>query len=346
VLHLDGNDDSWVDSQITLGPSFTVETWVKLAPGIDNNDGILGAPGVLDLNFYDSHFRVWLGGGLNDVVIAKKAMAPESWTHIAVTRSPRGKIKIYINGELDAESAQAVTNQFENLRIGWSGPARGTEGDLSEFRVWSRERTADEIRMAFDRSLDEQSKPPELIYFFTGSNWGNLHGNANVAKTDDFPLLLTTAGASAQDAKFDKFRQLAGQPGDVAHGKQLFTVTCTICHSVAGQGAQIGPVLNRAGAMGTEALLRAILTPNAAMEAGYRAFRVELKGGDVLDGLLVSQDKEAIILRQPNREDQRILQEKVVRAGYTKTSIMPEGLLDAMPTPDVTDLFAYLKTLK
>ena len=95
-----------------------------------------------------------------------------------------------------------------------------------------------------------------------------------------------------------------------------------------------------------EELMRAILTPNAAMEAGYRAFRVELKGGDVLDGLLVSQDKEAIILRQPNREDQRILQEKIVRAGYTKTSIMPEGLLDAMPTPDVTDLFTYLKTLK
>lgn len=346
VLHLDGNDDSWIDSKITLEPAFTVETWVKLAPGIDNNDGILGAPGALDLNFYDSHFRVWLGGGLNDVAIAKKAMAPESWTHIAVTRSPRGKIKIYINGELDTESAQAVTNHFENLRIGWSGPPRGTEGDLTEFRVWNRERTADEIRNAFDRSLDEQSKPPELSYYFTGSKWENLHGNARVVKTDDFPLLLTAVEAMAQDAKFDKFRQLAGQPGDVAHGKQLFTVTCMICHTVAGQGAQIGPVLNGAGAMGTEALLRAILTPNAAMEAGYRAFRVELKGGDVLDGLLVSQDKEAIILRQPNREDQRILQEKVMRAGYTKTSIMPEGLLDAMPAPDVTDLFTYLKTLK
>jgi hypothetical protein len=35
-------------------------------------------------------------------------------------------------------------------------------------------------------------------------------------------------------------------------------------------------VLSGAGASGTEALLRNVLTPNAAMEAGYRIFRVEL----------------------------------------------------------------------
>ena len=40
-------------------------------------------------------------------------------------------------------------------------------------------------------------------------------------------------------------------------------------------------MLNGAGASGVETLLRNVLTPNAAMEAGYRAFRVETRDGEV-----------------------------------------------------------------
>jgi putative heme-binding domain-containing protein len=82
------------------------------------------------------------------------------------------------------------------------------------------------------------------------------------------------------------------------------------------------------------------------MEAGYRTFRVELKDGDVLDGFLVSQDNDAIVLRQPNAQDRRIPQDDVRRARFTKISMMPEGLLDSMADQDATDLLAYLKTLK
>ena len=129
-------------------------------------------------------------------------------------------------------------------------------------------------------------------------------------------------------------------------GRALFTTVCQQCHTVGGQGGQVGPVLNGAGALGVEALLRNILTPNAAMEPGYRLFRVELKDGDVLDGIRVSEDKEAIVLRRPNVADARIAQRDVRKAAFTKSSMMPEGLLDALQPQDVSDLFAYLKTLK
>jgi putative heme-binding domain-containing protein len=99
-------------------------------------------------------------------------------------------------------------------------------------------------------------------------------------------------------------------------------------------------------ASGIDTLLRAVITPNAAKEAGYRAFRVELKDGDILDGFLVSQNDEAIILRQPNAQDRRIPQDEIRRAAFTKTSLMPEGLLEGLPEKDATDLLAYLQTLK
>jgi putative heme-binding domain-containing protein len=89
-----------------------------------------------------------------------------------------------------------------------------------------------------------------------------------------------------------------------------------------------------------------VLSPNAAMEAGYRMFRVELKDGDVLDGLLVLQDKDAIVLRRPNAADERIPMNNVRRADYTRRSMMPEGLLEALPERDAADLLAYLQTLK
>ena len=138
----------------------------------------------------------------------------------------------------------------------------------------------------------------------------------------------------------------AGFIVDVAKGKVLFATVCQQCHSVGGQGGQVGPVLNGAGAMGVESLLRNLLTPNAAMEPGYRVFRVELKDGDVLDGIRVSEDKDAIVLRRPNMNDTRIAQKEVRKASFTKSSMMPEGLIDALQPEQVSDLFAYLKTLR
>ena len=167
-----------------------------------------------------------------------------------------------------------------------------------------------------------------------------------VERTEDCPQLLTGTEAKAQEEKFSKFRSLAAKPGDAALGQKLFTVTCAACHNVGGHGGQIGPVLNGAGAMGPEALLRAVLTPNAAMEAGYRTFRVELLDGDIVDGRLISQDNEGIVLGRPNAEDLHLKRANVRRAAFTKTSLMPEGLLESLPTRDVTDLFAYLQTLK
>jgi putative heme-binding domain-containing protein len=348
ALRLAGGGDAWSETGITLEGPFTVETWVKLDPGIDNNDGILGAPGVLDMNFYGGQFRVWVGGGTHDAIVAKKKMTADVWTHLAVTRDAEGNLRLYRNGELDTAEGKPVRTKFERLRVGWTAPGKGTSGWLDEFRVWNQARTAEAIRADFDRSFanSEVEKPRGLVHLFAGTNWGTLHKGATVAKTSDFPALLTEAEAKANAEKFAKFHALAERSGDMVKGAALFTAVCQGCHSVGGRGGQIGPVLNGAGALGIKALLRNVLTPNAAMEPGYRVFRVEMKDGEVLDGILVSENPEAIVLRRPNVEDTRLAQKDVRKAGFTKTSMMPGGLLEALDSKDVTDLFAYLKTLK
>jgi putative heme-binding domain-containing protein len=360
VLRLDGGDGDYVDTDIALRGPFTVECWVKLDPGINNQDSILAGPGALDANFHDSRFRVWVAGGVHDIVIASKPVAPESWTHVAFTRDDRGRFRLYLNGELDVTSTATEKRDFEHLKVGQSNVPGGTAGELAEFRIWSACRSPDEIRatanLALDRaagilpagsrSVASSGRVAALQYHGAGESWGKLHGNARVEKTSDLPPLQTAAEAKEVEAKFAGFRALANRPGDVSRGRQLFVTTCAVCHTVKGEGGKIGPVLDGAGANGIEALLRNILTPNAAMEAGYRRFRVETKDGEVTDGLLVSQDDQAFVVRQQGSEDLRVPREKVKRAAFTKLSMMPDGLLDPLPPEQVSDLFAYLKTLK
>ena len=344
-LRLNGADNAWAETDITLDGPFTVETWVKLDAGIDNNDGILGATGVLDMNFAGEQFRVFVGGDLHDVIIAKKKINPEIWTHIAVTRDAAGKFRIYQNGELDNDESKTAPQKFEHCQIGWTLPSAGTAGWLSEFRVWNRVRTPEELRAEFDRSY-ESEKADGLVQYYSGTQWGKLRNGARVEKTQDFPALMTAVQSQELASKFSKFRLLADQPGDAAKGKVLFTSVCQVCHAVGAQGGQIGPVLSGAGAMGVESLLRNIITPNAQMEPGYRVFRIELKDGDVLDGRLMSEDKDAFILRRQGTSDLRVERASVLRSHFPKTSMMPEGLLEALKPEDVSDLFAYLKTLK
>jgi putative heme-binding domain-containing protein len=111
-------------------------------------------------------------------------------------------------------------------------------------------------------------------------------------------------------------------------------------------GGNIGPNLSGVGAMGTEAILRNILQPNAAMENGYRIYRVELKSGDLVDALFVSEEKDATIVRLPGAPDRRIAKGDIRSAKYLRRSLMPEGLLDGMAPQQVSDLFAFLKTLQ
>jgi len=346
VLKLDGSEDAWAQTKLSFDSALTVETWVKLAPGITNADGILGVPGKLDLNFFDSKLRVFVGGTLHDVVVAKKPIAPDMWTHVAAVRDAEGKWSIYIDGELNNADCKApAPGPLEDVRIGWTGGGGGTQGALAEFRLWNRARSADEIRRDFDRSFGAE-KPAGLAFENAGGgDWAALQKGAQVAKTSDLPPILTAAEATALDAKFSKYRALAAQPGDITRGKQSAAL-CQACHLFGKEGGNIGPVLSSVGAMGTEAILRNILTPNAAMENGYRIFRVELNDGSLREAFFVSEDKNAVVIRLPGAGDQRIERKEIRSTKYLRRSLMPEGMLDPMTDQQASDLFAYLLSLK
>lgn len=346
VLALDGTESAWTQTDVNLDGPCTIEAWVRLDPQgrkIGNADGIAGAPGQLDINFFGGLARVYAFPPLNDVAVAKKPVTAGLWTHVAATRDGSGIWKIFIDGELDATGTKPAPQKIENLRLCWTAANGGPRGAVSEVRVWNRERSADEIRAACDRSLPANTA--ELVFASSGSGWGKLQPGAKVVKTSDFPPILTTDEAAALDEKYAKNRALAAKQGDAARGK-LVAAVCQACHLMGPTGGNIGPNLSGVGAMGTEAILRNILQPNAAMENGYRIYRVEMKSGHLIDALFVSEDNDAVVIRMPGSGDRRIAKKDIRETKFLRRSLMPEGLLDGMSPEQVTDLFAFLKTLK
>jgi len=347
ALQLSGGNGDYPAEALTLQGPFTVETWLRLGPGISNADGILGKPGVADWNFHGEQSRLWIQEAGRDVVTARFRTIPGVWTHYALSRDELGLIHLSINGELNASSSLPFNGPLDGLQIGRTTPSgQGTDGEFVEYRVWSRARSPEEIRETFDQRFPSGVEIDGLVRCYSGHDWGPLNGTAKVISLLDGPALLDTVQAERQAEKFAHFRQLVQQPGDLQRGKVLFQEKCLVCHVQGGQGGKIGPALDGTGHRGVEAMLRNILTPSAAMEGGYRNYRVLTRNGRVLNGLLVSRDENRVILRSLNTADQVIETGDIDRADFTAGSVMPDGLLESMTPQQVSDLFSYLMSLK
>lgn len=353
ILVLDGSAEAWTGTGLDLAGPFTLESWVRLDPGIGNEDALLGSPGQLSVNFFDGRFRYYIQGR-GDLAISEKPMTPGLWTHLALARDEKGALTLYHNGEPDAAGRQTSTETLGQVRVGWSPVARGTGGAFAETRIWNRARTPAEIRASFDRAFPGDS-PPEGLVHRLGSSPAQPAAGARTARTIEGPPLLGPEQAARLDADFARLEALGRRGGDVEKGKALAAL-CTACHLIGGQGGQIGPDLSGVGSMGLEAILRNLLTPNAAMEAGYRIYRVEMKNGDLVDAFFVSEDEEAVVVRQPGvaapgaaapgAADRRIPRGEIESTRFIRRSLMPEGLLSGLDDASAANLLAYLLSLK
>jgi putative heme-binding domain-containing protein len=301
----------------------------------------------LDLNFAGGIFRAYMGSKVNDAVVSAKPISVGIWTHFALTRDAAGVLRIYQDGELTGTSKTAQPHDLPGLTIGWSTPAGGTQGAFAEYRIWNVERKPAEVRTNMTRTFAGEKLPDALVFASASGDaaWGKLGKGAKILRTTDAPPLLNAEQFAAVEQKTARFTALAAKAGDAVKGKALVAL-CQACHLINGQGGQIGPNLSGAGAMGTEAVIRNIIEPHAAIEAAYRIFRVELTAGEVIEAFYVSEDATAYVIRQAGGADRRIPKAEVKAAKYLRRSLMPEGLLDGFSDEQVTDLFAYLKTLK
>ena len=259
-------------------------------------------------------------------------------------RDQEDVLSLYLNGELDTSVKISIPNSFSHLDVARTLPGAGTSAWITEFRIWDTARSASEIGANYRMRLQRQDADNHLKLLLPGDAI-SLSGAAKFEGVLDGPPVLTPAESKSELERFAKYRSLAEVGGDVEKGKQLFAISCAVCHQVSGVGGLMGPNLDSVASKGTEGLLRSILTPNAGVESGYRILNIKTMDGQLLQGFLASEDEFSLTLRRVGREDLRIPRKDIQSSRFDSLSLMPEGLLDAMTPVQVADLFSYLRSL-
>lgn len=128
---------------------------------------------------------------------------------------------------------------------------------------------------------------------------------------------------------------------DLGRGRVLFQSLCASCHVMYGEGGNLGPDLTGSGRADLDYLLDRIVDPNAVVGEDYRLTTVTLDDGRVIGGVVAGEGGGIVTLRTVTG-DMRIERERIVEMETGGASIMPEGLIDALPEDMVRDLIGYL----
>jgi putative membrane-bound dehydrogenase-like protein len=132
--------------------------------------------------------------------------------------------------------------------------------------------------------------------------------------------------------------------GDPVRGANTFRQQCALCHRFKGEGVDLGPDLAATSAKTPEALLVAILDPNAAIESRYVSYLATTKSGRDLSGIITAENANSITLRVAGGTEEAVLRSDLQELKSTGLSLMPEGLETAITLQGMADLIAFLAT--
>jgi putative heme-binding domain-containing protein len=141
--------------------------------------------------------------------------------------------------------------------------------------------------------------------------------------------------------------ELAKLPGEAARGRELFfgTASCSKCHCVGGQGANVGPDLTEIQRkFDRSRLLDAIVNPSAAILLGYEGWAIATIDGRILTGKLVGQG-DPLIVADIEGKQHAIPLDQIEERRLLSTSIMPEVSALGLGSQGLADLAEFLLAL-
>jgi putative membrane-bound dehydrogenase-like protein len=203
-------------------------------------------------------------------------------------------------------------------------------------------------RVAFAGALldavAEGKIPPAAISVFHARQIRSLNDaelNKKLAKT--WGELRDSAGEKQQlIAKWKtQLTPAALAKADKSHGRLVFNTVCAACHTLYGEGRKVGPDLTGSGRDNLDYLLENILDPSAVVTADYRMSIVDLKDGRVLNGVVAAKTERTVTIAGMT-ENLTLERNEIAKIQDSTLSLMPEGLLEALPPEEARDLIGYL----
>jgi cytochrome c oxidase cbb3-type subunit III len=156
------------------------------------------------------------------------------------------------------------------------------------------------------------------------------------------------AGIVAYIRNMRDFQAGGATGGDAKRGETLFTASgnCGSCHRVNGKGPRTAPDLSDVGALRTaDSLMQSLVDPTAAMLPVNRSVRAITREGKTITGRRLNEDTYTVQLIDDQEHLVSLEKANLREYKVIETSSMP-SYKDKLSTKDLTDLVAYLLTLK
>jgi putative heme-binding domain-containing protein len=130
--------------------------------------------------------------------------------------------------------------------------------------------------------------------------------------------------------------------GDPFAGQRAFRKLCAQCHTIHGEGADVGPDLTTNGRASFEQLLSNVFDPSLVIGPAYQVTLVVTNDGRNLTGIVVEDNDQRIVLKLPGGALESIARANVHFTKVSPLSMMPEGVEDVYSHQEIADLFAFL----
>ena len=163
----------------------------------------------------------------------------------------------------------------------------------------------------------------------------------------DMEAIDTTPSETTQGfyAKIAAAAEAGG--GDPGLGEIVYEDNCSECHTLNGEGGEVGPDLSGISAKGLKFISEAILQPTKSLTKGFETYVVINNEGRQTIGLKTRDESGEVDITTATGDVITIVKTEIkeIKIDDTK-SIMPDDLSEAMTVKDYQDILSFLMLQK
>ena len=237
----------------------------------------------------------------------------------------------------------------------WWGTRPDTHGPYYNAVTWeSSEKIKDFLMTARNNSPEDQSYFKNLnsvlgldIPAFAQQD-SQIPDATREEQNIDLEAIKNKKGQVGNASIEDVIRALSEIDGDPQQGENLFEQQgCIACHSVSKGEVLKGPYMGQIGSiMNRVQIAESILKPNASISQGFATVLITTKDDKSLVGFVTAESADRLELRDITGKVTTVDTKDIAERKELPTSMMPQGLANALSYEEFASLVSYLSNQK
>ncbi len=153
----------------------------------------------------------------------------------------------------------------------------------------------------------------------------------------------------SKSRKLKKLLPYLEKKGDAQKGKELFfdpegKANCSKCHTIGGNGGNVGPDLSFIGTSRTTPfILESIVYPKEVITIGYSSVMILTHKGKFLTGIKKLEDDSSLTILDKEGNLLKVTKSEIKKFKTQKISIMPGNFRKILSVEDIQNILAFLE---